>query len=252
MTIDIHHETHGLPSEATPLLLIHGGGSTIGTNWGRFIPMVAPSRQIIAVELQGHGHTASHPERTPSFENSADDLAALLTRLDIGPVDVLGFSNGGNTAMRLAMRHPGLVRRQIIASALFRRDGMIDGFWDGFAAPDISQMPTVYLDADRAINPDDPEHQRLLFELDVQQMSNFADWATTELAQMRIPTLVIGADRDVVRTEHTVELAVHTPDARVLVVPGNHGDFLGEEFAADDDTALRRTLPWLIDFLDQP
>jgi pimeloyl-ACP methyl ester carboxylesterase len=255
MVIDIYHEVHGeARSGTTPLLLIHGGGSTIGTNWELLIPEVTPTRQVIAVELQGHGHTPSHPERVASFEHSAEDVAALLRRLDLGPVDVLGFSNGGNTAMRLAMRQPQLVRRQIIASALYRRDGMIDGFWDGLAAAaDMTSMPEVYREADREINPDDPDHQRLLFELDQRQMLNFADWSPDELAAMAAPTLFVCADQDVVRAEHTVELAAVTPGARVLVVPGNHGDYLGERLAAaGDPSAMRRTLPWLLAFLDEP
>jgi pimeloyl-ACP methyl ester carboxylesterase len=254
MTIDIHHEVHGDARPGTaPLLLIHGGGSTIGTNWGLLIPEVAPTRPVIAVELQGHGHTPSHPERVASFEHSADDVAALLRRLELGPVDVLGFSNGGNTAMRLAMRHPDLVRRQIVASALYRRDGMIDGFWDGLAAAsDESAMPDTYREADREINPDDPDHERLLFELDQRQMLNFADWAPDELAAMAAPTLFVGADQDVVRTEHTIDLAAVTPGARVLIVPGIHGDYLGERMAAaGDQRAMRRTLPWLLAFLDE-
>jgi pimeloyl-ACP methyl ester carboxylesterase len=255
MTIDIYHEVHGEPRPGTvPLLLIHGGGSTIGTNWGLLIPEVGTTRQIIAVELQGHGHTPSHPERVASFEHSADDVAALLRRLKLGRVDVLGFSNGGNTAMRLAMRHPELVRRQIIASALYRRDGMIDGFWEGLAsATDVSAMPDTYREADREINRNDPDHERLLFELDQRQMLNFTDWAAEELAGMAAPTLFVSADRDVVRAEHTVNLATATPGARVLIVPGAHGDYLGERLAAaGDPTAMRRTLPWLLAFLDEP
>ncbi len=255
MTIELHHKVHGAARPGTaPLLLIHGGGSTIGTNWGLLIPELAPTRPVIAVELQGHGHTPSHPQRVPSFEHSADDVAAVLHGLDPGPVDVLGFSNGGNTAMRLAMRHPQLVRRQIVASALYRRDGMIDGFWEGLAAAtDVSAMPDTYREADRAIHPDDPDHERLLFELDQAQMLNFADWTPEELAAMAAPTLFVGADRDVVRTEHTVELAAATPGARALIVPGTHGDYLGERLAAaGDPTAMRRTLPWLLAFLDEP
>jgi pimeloyl-ACP methyl ester carboxylesterase len=254
LTIDIYHEVHGAARPGTvPLLLIHGGGSTIGTNWGLLIPELTPTRQVIAVELQGHGRTASHPERVPSFDNSAEDVAALLHRLRLGPVDVLGFSNGGNTAMRLTMRHPDLVRRQIIASALYRREGMIDGFWDGLAAAtDVSSMPATYREADRDMHPNDPDHQRLLFELDRRQMLDFTDWAPDDLAAMDAPTLFVSGDRDVVRAEHTVELAAVTPGARVLIVPGTHGDFLGEQLAANGDpTAMRRTLPWLLSFLDQ-
>ena len=113
----LYYEFHGESRAGTaPLLLIHGGGSTIGTNWSAVLPSLTPSRLVIAVELQGHGHTPNST-RAYTFENSAEDVAALLTSLGLGPVDVLGFSNGGNVALRLAMAHPHLVRRQIVASS---------------------------------------------------------------------------------------------------------------------------------------
>ena len=216
--IDLHHEVHGEPRPGTvPLLLVHGGGSTIGTNFGALLPILAATRQVIAVELQGHGHTPS-TDRPPTFDNSAADLAALLDRLTLGSVDVLGFSNGGQTAMRLAIARPDLVRRLIAASAPSRRDGMVDGFWDGLAGADISSMPAVYLDADRAINPD-PAHQQQLFDLDQAQMLHgFTDWPDTDLAAIAAPTLLVVADRDVVRVEHVA--------------------------------AMHATLPWLTRFLD--
>ena len=87
---------------------------------------------MLAVELQGHGRTGSG-DRAASFEGSADGVAALLKELSVGPVDVLGFSNGGQVGMQLAIRHLRAVRRLIVASAPFRRDGMVDGFWHGMA-----------------------------------------------------------------------------------------------------------------------
>jgi pimeloyl-ACP methyl ester carboxylesterase len=248
--LDIHHEIHGAPSPGTaPLLLIHGGGSTIGTNWAAILPALTATRQVIAVELQGHGRTPP-TTRPASFENSADDVAAVLRRLSIGPVDVLGFSNGGSVAMRLAMRHRDLVRRQIVASSHFRREGMVDGFWDGMQNADLRHMPQVYQDADRALNPD-PAHLEELFRLDSQQMLTFVDWPDDHLRAMSVPTLFVCGDRDVIRVEHVVEMARLTPGARLLVVPGTHGDYLGEVFAADGDTSgMHRTLPWLLDFLD--
>src|SRR4051794_39809013 len=98
--IPLYHEIHGSDTESAPLLLIHGGGSTIDTNWGSLLPVLATTRRVVAVELQGHGRTAS-TDRLPSFEHSADDVAALIDSLGLGPVDVLGFSNGGNVALSL-------------------------------------------------------------------------------------------------------------------------------------------------------
>lgn len=250
--IPLHREWHGDPdSPRPPLLLIHGGGSTIQSNWGMLLPRVAPTRSVLAVELQGHGRTTPG-DRPASFEGSADDVAAVLAELRLGPVDVLGFSNGGQVALQLAARHPSAVRRLIAASAPARRSGMIDGFWEGLEAGTFDDLPEPYRAADLAVSRD-PEHARRMFELDRELMLGFQDFPDELLASVHAPTLVVGADHDVVRPEHFVELAALIPDARLLIVPGIHGDYLGELLAAAGDPApLTRTLPHLLAFLDAP
>jgi pimeloyl-ACP methyl ester carboxylesterase len=248
--IPLHHEVVGEPSEHPTLLLVHGGGSTIVTNWSALIPAVAPTRRVVAVELQGHGRTPA-TERAAGFDRSADDVAALLTELGEGPVDVLGFSNGGNVAMRLAERHPHLVRRLILASVPYARAGMVDGFWEGLEGATVDDMPAVYRGADLAIHGSS-EHLQRMFDLDRALMLGFEDVTPEELARIAAPTLVVGGDRDVVRTEHLVQLARGLPDARLLILPSGHGDYLGEAFASGgDDTQLLATLPLLLRFLDQ-
>ncbi|GAA2051831.1 alpha/beta fold hydrolase [Leifsonia soli] len=250
--IPLYREWHGDPdSPHPPLLLIHGGGSTIESNWGMLLPLLAPTRSVLAVELQGHGRTTSGG-RPASFEGSADDVAAVLDELRLGPVDVLGFSNGGQVALQLAARHPSAVRRLIAASAPVHRAGMVDGFWDGLAAGTFDDLPAPYREADLAVSRD-PEHARRMFDLDRELMLGFQDFPDALLASVSAPTLVVGADRDVVRAEHFVELASLLPDARLLIVPGIHGDYLGERLAAAGDPGpLRRTLPHLLAFLDAP
>jgi len=251
--LPLYFEWHGIsPSSGPLLLLLHGGGSTIDSNWGRLIPALEGSRRMLAVELQGHGRTGSG-DQAASFEGSADGVAALLEELSAGPVDVLGFSNGGQVGMQLAIRHPGAVRRLVVASAPFRRDGMVDGFWDGLAGATYADLPEPYRAADLAVSGD-PAHAERMFHLDRELMlTGFADWPDSLVASITAPTLVVAADRDVVRTEHAVLLASRIPNARLLIVPGNHGEYLGELVAAAGDPGpLRRTLPFLVSFLDQP
>lgn len=246
----LHFQWHGeSAADLPPLLLIHGGGSTIESNWGRLIPALQGSRRMLAVELQGHGRTATG-DRPATFEGSADDVAALLAELGAGPVDVLGFSNGGQVAMQLAIRHPGAVRRLVVASAPFRRDGMVDGFWDGLAAATFENLPQPYREADLAVSGD-PAHAERMFHLDRELMlTGFTDWPDALVASITAPTLVVAADQDVIRPEHTLRLAALIPGARLLIVPGNHGDYLGElAAAAGNPGALQRVLPFIVDFL---
>lgn len=249
--IRLHREWHGdEDSPLPPLLLIHGGGSTITSNWGMLLPLLEPSRSVLAVELQGHGRTPAG-DRAPSFEASADDVDAVLAELALGLVDVLGFSNGGQVALQLAARHPARVRRLVLASTPFRRDGMIDGFWEALAGGRFDDMPRVFVDADRAVNAD-PAHARRMFELDQQLMLGFQDFPDELIAGVSAPTLVIGADRDVIRAAHLLRLAELLPDARLLIVPGGHGDYLGEQLAAAGDSGpVRALVPYLLDFLNR-
>ncbi|HEY0898480.1 MAG TPA: alpha/beta hydrolase [Sphingobacteriaceae bacterium] len=147
--LQMYYEVHG---QGKPLVLIHGGGSTIGTTFGRIMPELARHHQVIAVELQAHGHTADI-DRPLSFEQDADDLAELLKHLQINKSDIFGFSNGGTTALQLAIRHPELVDHLIVASALFKRDGAPPLFWDFMETATLKDMPTKLQSAYLEINP---------------------------------------------------------------------------------------------------
>ena len=148
--LKMYYEIHG---EGKPLVLIHGGGSTIETTFGRVLPMFAKKYKVIAVELQAHGHTSDRnaPE---TFEQDADDVAALLKQLNISKASVLGFSNGGTTAMQIAIRHPEVVNKLVIASGAYQREGFIPGFFEGMQHASLENMPQPLQDAFLKINPD--------------------------------------------------------------------------------------------------
>ncbi len=130
---------------------------------------------------------------------------------------------------------------------------MVDGFWHGMAGATYADLPEPYRGADLAVSGD-PAHAQRMFHLDRELMlTGFADWPDSLVVSVAAPALVVAADRDVIRTEHAVLLASLIPNACLLIVPGNHGDYLGELVAAAGDPGpLRRALPFLVSFLDQP
>ncbi|MGW5521760.1 alpha/beta fold hydrolase [Gordonia sp. NPDC003950] len=235
-TIDLYYEIHGPDDGSTPLVLVHGGAGVIDVDWGHAIRVLSPHRRLIAVELQGHGHTPHH-RRPYTFDNSAADIAALVESLGVGQVDIMGFSNGGPTVLRFALRRPELTRRVVVASGFTRRDGMIDGFWDSFDDPSPDGVPPLLAEAYGRINPD-PDDFRRMFELDVTLMCGFVDWADADLAGLRAPAMFVSGDRDIVRGEHTLAMSRLAPDGRALVVPAAHGDYLGAVVAEELDEAL--------------
>ncbi len=113
--LQMYYEIHGA---GEPLLLLHGAYMSIPANWAGLIPALSEGRQVIAVELQGHGRT-SDTDRPLSYEGMADDVAALLAYLNIGKADVFGYSTGATVAVQVAVRHPEVVDQLIAASAWY-------------------------------------------------------------------------------------------------------------------------------------
>jgi pimeloyl-ACP methyl ester carboxylesterase len=117
--LNMYYEIHG---RGRPLILLHGAYMTIDA-MGPILPGLAKTMQVIAVEQQGHGRTAD-ADRPITYERMADDTAALARHLGIENADVVGYSMGGGIALQVAIRHPDLVRKLVVASTSFRSDGM--------------------------------------------------------------------------------------------------------------------------------
>jgi len=215
----MYYEIHGTPGANPPLVLLHGGGSTIETSFGRVLPELAKHRQVIAFEQQGHGHTADIAGRPFTFEQSADDAAALLRHLGVERADFFGYSNGGSIALQIAIRHPKLVHKLVVASAMYKRDGMYPSFWDGMRHASLSSMPPELREAYLRTAPH-PEQLQSFHDKSVKRMLDFKDWPAEMLKGIEAPTLIINGDNDVVRTEHAVEMYRLIPHAQLLVLPG--------------------------------
>jgi pimeloyl-ACP methyl ester carboxylesterase len=220
--LDMYYELSG---SGRPLVLIHGGGSTAQTSFGKVVPALAKTHQLIEPEMQGHGHTPDI-ERPFSFEQMADDTAALLAQLGVKQVDALGFSNGGRVALLLALRHPGLVRRLILASGHSKRDAMPPQFWEGMQHASADNMPPPLRDAYQAASPK-PDLQRFVAKTKDMMLSAH-DVPTDALRALQVPTLIMCGDQDVVRPEYAMELFRTLPHAELAIFPGSpHGTYLG-------------------------
>jgi pimeloyl-ACP methyl ester carboxylesterase len=240
----IYYEIHGSADPARPpLVLLHGGGDTIATSFGKILPELARNRQIIAFEQQGYGHTADIADRPFSFEQSADDTAALLKHLHIEKADLFGFSNGGTIALQVAIRHPGVVRKLVAASALLKRDGADPAFWNAMANARLENMPQELQQEYLKVAPH-PENLRLLHDKAAQRMREFKDIPTDAIRSITAPTLIIVGDADVIRPEHAVEAFRLLPHARLAVLPGT------------DHMKVTARTDWLVpmigEFLDAP
>lgn len=234
----IYYEIHGISNSAQPpLVLLHGGGDTIGTSFGHILSELVRCRQIIAFEQQGYGHTADVTDRPFSFVQSADDTAALLDYLHIEQADLFGFSNGGTIAIQVAIRHPGVVRRLVLASALLKRDGAYPWLWDAMASAELEDMPQQLQEAYLAVAPH-PENLRLFHDKAARRMLGFRDIPTDAIRSVTAPTLVIVGDADVIRPEHAVETFRLLEHAQLAVLPGT------------DHMNVTRRIEWLVPMIE--
>jgi pimeloyl-ACP methyl ester carboxylesterase len=205
--LHLYYEVHGSgkPPVETPLVLLHGGVGSIEM-FGEVLPLLAAGRQVIAVDLQAHGRTADI-DRPLSFERMAGDIAALIEQLGFERADLMGYSLGGGVALQTAIRHPQRVRRLVLVSTPFKRDGWYPEVLAGMgqmgpgAAEPMKQTPMYQLYAGIAPLPED--WPALLSKLGDLLRQDY-DWSN-EVAAIQAPVLVVVGDADSVRTAHAVE-----------------------------------------------
>jgi pimeloyl-ACP methyl ester carboxylesterase len=245
--IKMYYEIYG---QGEPLVLIHGGGSTIQTTFGRVIPMLARHRKLIAVELQAHGRTSDR-QQDESFEQDADDVATLLKNLDIDKADFFGFSNGGTTAVQIAIRHPEIVHKLILASALCKRNGMPAQFWDFMKQAQLASMPQHLKEAYLQVSPN-PDGLQIMFDKDVKRMVNFKDIPDEQIESIKAPALIIIGDRDVIQPEHALEMHRQIHNSELAIIPGVHGEYIEEiETLQSGSKEADFVIPMIESFLDK-
>lgn len=232
--LNMYYEIHG--SATLPLVLIHGGGSTIETSFGNILPSLSDYGKVIAVELQAHGRTSDR-DAPESFEQDADDVAALLKYLKVDKANFLGFSNGGTTTMQIAIRHPDIVNKIVVVSANYKRDGLIPGFFEGMQNATLDNMPAPLKTAYLKVAPD-KSHLQTMFDKDKTRMLTFKDRTDDDIRSIKAAVLLMVADHDVVTSEHVLKMSRLIPDARLVILPGTHGSFIGEVCTAKKNSKL--------------
>jgi pimeloyl-ACP methyl ester carboxylesterase len=199
--LKMYYEVHG---KGAPLVVIHGAFCTIDICVGSLVKQLAKKRQVIAVELQGHGRTADI-DRPLATTHMADDVAALLEKLGISSADVYGYSMGGGVATQLAMRHPQLVRKLIIAGAALTKEGAHPGLAEMVRTmkPEMMEASPWY-DAYKKASPH-PEKFRTLVTK-VQGLDTLDGFKLSDVRKIKAPVLFLLGDGDYPTVEHGAEV----------------------------------------------
>lgn len=242
----MYFEVHG---SGSPVLLIHGAISTIDTSFGTLLPALAKKRRVVAIEQQGHGHTADI-DRPLTFEQMADDAAALLRHVGIAKADAVGYSDGGNVAFALALRHPQVVRKLVVAGTNYNNDGLVPEIRQlieaGARMPEadvVKDAPPQLRAAYVKVAPQPGNWPKLVSKI-MKQGASFQGWTPEQIRSIAAPTLIVLADRDMVRPEHAVEMFRLLRHAQLAILPGRDHMTLVENGEA--------LVPIVKTFLDAP
>jgi pimeloyl-ACP methyl ester carboxylesterase len=224
----MYYEIHGA---GKPLVLIHGAFMTVEA-WGDILAGLAKTRKVVAVELQGHGRTADI-DRPFSLEQFADDVAALLAHIGVAKADIFGYSLGGGVALQMAIRHPEMTDKLVVASATTRSDGWYPEVAENIAkiTPDLF-TGTIVRDGYNKVAPDPGAFPALVERIKAAEAKSYA-WPEASIRAIASPALIVIGDSDGVRPEHAVEMfrllgggvfgdLAGLPKSQLAVLPGTH------------------------------
>jgi pimeloyl-ACP methyl ester carboxylesterase len=200
--LKVYIEIHG---SGEPLVLLHGGLGSMAM-FNPLLPLLAKSRQVITVDLQAHGRTADI-DRPITCEAMADDIAALLKYLNIDAADFLGYSLGAGVALQTAIRHPALVKKLVVVSTVFKRDGWYPGLLAlmdqmGPATAEMMKPSPLYRQY-VSVAPRPRDWTTLVTKMSALLRKDF-DWSS-QIAAIKSPTMLVFGDADSMPPAHIAE-----------------------------------------------
>jgi len=190
--IKVYYEVYG---EGKPLVLLHGAFMTIQMNWGQLIPELSKTRKVIAIELQGHGHTP-FSDRKLDFPTLASDVEGVMNYLKVDSADIVGYSMGGSVAYQLTIQSPKRVRKLVIISSTYKSNGWrpeVTNAFKGFKPEFFANSPMKA--AYDAVAPDTTKWTKFLEQMIafVGEPFNMGD---SNIAKITSPVLLISGDND--------------------------------------------------------
>jgi pimeloyl-ACP methyl ester carboxylesterase len=198
----MYYEVHGT---GEPVVLLHGAFMAITSNWPEMIARLSPTRQVIAVEMQGHGRTADI-DRECTHDNLAADVAALLDHLRIPRADLIGYSLGGGVAMLAAIRYPGKVRKVVSLSAALRHDGVVKEATAAFATMNAAVFKnSPFEDEYRKLSPT-PDAFPTFVDRVIRAIRTPYDFGNDRLQATAAPFFFVHGDADGTRLDHIAEM----------------------------------------------
>jgi pimeloyl-ACP methyl ester carboxylesterase len=200
--LKMYYEIHG---KGEPVVLLHGSYMTITSNWPEMIPALAKTRQVIAVEMQGHGRTADI-KRDFSYDNLSDDIAALLDYLKIGKADIVGYSMGAGVALNMAIRHPDKVRKVVSISGVLRDNGWVQEALDVYPTFTADSFKGTPIEAEyKKLSPTPDAFPTFVKRVIAMDLKPY-DFGAEKLKASPAPIFFIHGDADGVRLEHIAEM----------------------------------------------
>jgi pimeloyl-ACP methyl ester carboxylesterase len=214
-----YYEVQG---DGEPMLLMHGGFCTVET-FARQTPEFATRYRVIVPERRGHGRTPD-VEGPITYEAMAEDTIALAQKLGITSGHLVGYSDGGNTALIVAIRRPDLVRKLVCIGANFHYNGMTPVAVEVMEHATPDNFYPWLIKKYKEVSPDGPDHLPFVFEKIMRMWREQPALTSEDLSHIEAPTLILVGDCDWVAMEHTVEMFRSIPNAQLCVIPGaTHG-----------------------------